>query len=32
VVSGAQKTHAAYVARHTKGVQQVDTTALTIAQ
>jgi hyperosmotically inducible protein len=32
VVSGAQKTHVIYVARHTKGVQQVDTTALTIAQ
>jgi len=32
VVSGAQKTHVIYVARHTKGVQQVDTTALSIAQ
>jgi hyperosmotically inducible protein len=31
VVSGAQKTHVVYVARHTKGVEQVDTTALTIA-
>ena len=32
VVSAAQKSHVIYVARHTKGVQQVDTTALTIAQ
>jgi hyperosmotically inducible protein len=32
VVSEAQKTHVIYVARHTKGVQQVDTTALSIAQ
>lgn len=32
VVSEAQKTHVVYVARHTKGVQQVDTTALTIAR
>jgi len=32
VVSEAQKTHVIYVARHTKGVQQVDTTALTTAQ
>lgn len=31
VVSQAQKTHVIYVARHTKGVQQVDTTALSIA-
>jgi hyperosmotically inducible protein len=31
VVSGAQKTHVVYVARHTKGVEQVDTTVLTIA-
>jgi len=31
VVSGAQKTHVVYVARHTKGVEQVDSTALSIA-
>jgi hyperosmotically inducible protein len=30
VVSEAQKTHLVYVARHTKGVHQVDTTALTV--
>lgn len=32
VESAAQKTHVVKVARHTKGVQQVDTTALTIAR
>jgi hyperosmotically inducible periplasmic protein len=31
VVSQAQKTHVIYVARHTKGVEQVDTTALAVA-
>jgi len=31
VVSEAQKSHVIYVARHTKGVAQVDSTALTVA-
>jgi hyperosmotically inducible protein len=31
VVSQAQRTHVIYVARHTKGVTQVDSTALTVA-
>jgi hyperosmotically inducible protein len=31
VISEAQKTHAIYVARHTKGVTQVDSTALTVS-
>jgi hyperosmotically inducible periplasmic protein len=31
VLSQAQKTHAVYVARHTKGVTQVDSTALSVS-